>query len=167
MQVFRTDFLFLTIMSHKKNAQVSRRRFSVGIGIHKLIFFRQAFAQLCLEKKIKKKRFVTTLNYNLQKYICKIMEEKKRSPTEEDNDEEGRRSSRRKKAKVCPELTRLSLCCYKCSALCSNIFAFIILQMTKSVYIDLVLLKFIIFSSKSVCYLFSRSRGFSSGVYMM
>lgn len=44
MQVFRTDFLFLTIMSHKKNAQVSRRRFSVGIGIHKLIFFRQAFA---------------------------------------------------------------------------------------------------------------------------
>lgn len=78
-------------------------------------------------KKIKKKRFVTTLNYNLQKYICKIMEEKKRSPTEEDNDEEGRRSSRRKKAKVCPELTRLSLCCYKCSALCSNIFAFIIL----------------------------------------
>lgn len=44
MQVLRTDFLFLTIMSHKKNAQVSRRRFSVGIGIHKLIFFRQAFA---------------------------------------------------------------------------------------------------------------------------
>lgn len=43
------------------------------------------------------------------------MEEKKRSPTEEDNDEEGRRSSRRKKAKVCPELTRLSLCCYKCN----------------------------------------------------
>lgn len=59
---------------------------------------------------------MTTLNYNLQKYICKIMEEKKRSPTEEDNDEEGRRSSRRKKAKVCPELTRLSLCCYKCNA---------------------------------------------------
>lgn len=58
---------------------------------------------------------MTTLNYNLQKYICKIMEEKKRSPTEEDNDEEGRRSSRRKKAKVCPELTRLSLCCYKCN----------------------------------------------------
>lgn len=55
---------------------------------------------------------MTTLHYNLQKYICKIMEEKKRSPTEEDNDEEGRRSSRRKKAKVCPELTRLSLCCY-------------------------------------------------------
>lgn len=108
-----------------KNAQVSRRRFSVGIGIHKLIFFRQAFAFVW--KKIKKKRFVTTLNYNLQKYICKIMEEKKRSPTEEDNDEEGRRSSRRKKAKVCPELTRLSLCCYKCNALCSNIFAFIIL----------------------------------------
>lgn len=125
MQVFRTDFLFLTIMSHKKNAQVSRRRFSVGIGIHKLIFFRQAFA--LSGKKIKKKRFVTTLNYNLEKYICKIMEEKKRSPTEEDNDEEGRRSSRRKKAKVCPELTRLSLCCYKCSALCPNIFAFIIL----------------------------------------
>lgn len=70
---------------------------------------------LCLEKKIKKKRFVTTLNYNLQKYICKIMEEKKRSPTEEDNEEESRRSSRRKKAKVCPELTRLSLCCYKCN----------------------------------------------------
>lgn len=44
MQVLRTDFLFLTIMSHKKMQQVSRRRFSVGIGIHKLIFFRQAFA---------------------------------------------------------------------------------------------------------------------------
>lgn len=125
MQVFRTDFLFLTIMSHKK-----MHKFLVVVFLSGSVFinwFSSGKRSLCLEKKIKKKRFVTTFNYNLQKYICKIMEEKKRSPTEEDNEEESRRSSRRKKAKVCPELTRLSLCCYKCNALCSNIFAFIIL----------------------------------------
>lgn len=62
MQVFRTDFLFFTIMSHKKNAQVSRRRFSVGIGIHKLIFFRQAFAFVW--KKNKKEKICD--NFKLQ-----------------------------------------------------------------------------------------------------
>lgn len=63
IQVFRTDFLFFTIMSHKKNAQVSRRRFSVGIGIHKLIFFRQAFA-LSEKKKNKKEKICD--NFKLQ-----------------------------------------------------------------------------------------------------
>lgn len=61
------SYWFLVINDYVswKNAQVSRRRFSVGIGIHKLIFFRQAFA--LSEKKNKKEKICDNFKLQLAK----------------------------------------------------------------------------------------------------